>query len=355
MDAFLIRLTDPEYQEYLQRNPFLNGPDHALNRRLREAWYSSLEVRRPGRVAFTHDALSAPLTKLVSEEDRAAVNQACARVGLGATEAARVIDVWAWKATRAPRNARRILSVGCGEGQELVVLRALFPDAELQGVDYNVVVPAEWRGTLRLGELKTQNIDDYLAAHPQSFDVVFSNHSLEHLSAPERTLRLVRDALVPGGTCVSAVPLEADPSNPFYEDLAAIALGHENADPYLDFELINPAHSWKTNRDDLAATFHNAGFRNIRMFTRANYPSYFQPPLHVSRGRRMRIVGKVLEHITLRALRRGLRGLFPGEMPHVAIKGYYTLAGRCWFSRLRLIHNLMHEVVVTATASEELA
>ncbi len=146
--------------------------------------------------------------------------------------------------------------------------------------------------------------------------------------------------------------MEADDSNPFCRELSDIAAGREQADPHLDFELINPGHAWKTNREDLAATFYSCGFRDIRMFTRAAYPSFYQPPMHVSRIRRLRVVGRVLERLILRTFRRGLRRVYPGEMPYIVVRAYYTIAGRCWFSRLRLIHGLTHEVVVLATAGE---
>ena len=353
MAAFLIRLPDPKHQAYVQKNPFLNGPDRALNRDLRAAWHASLETRALPRVPFTHELIDVPLDAILADDDRAAVTKACALVGLDDAETRRIVNVWGWKVARAPRTARRILSIGCGMGHELLVLRALFPDAELHGVDYDVVVPSEWRKTLDLGDLRSQHIEEYLSEHRSTFDLVFSNHSLEHLSSPDQTLRLVREALAPGGSCVSALPLEADESNPFLRELLAIAEMRNEADRHLDFELINPGHAWKTNREDVAATFHASGFRDIRMFTRAKYPSYLQPPTHVSRLRRMLVVGRLLERLTLRPLRQGLRRVYPGEMPYVAIKAYYTIAGRCWFSRLRLIHNLMHEVLVVASTATE--
>jgi SAM-dependent methyltransferase len=357
MVAFLIQFTDPKQQEYVQKNPFLIGPDVALNRWLREAWYDHLETRSLPRAPFTHEGIDMPLNALVcqgvSDDDRRAIADICAQLAVDEEEARRIINVWGWKIARAPRTARRILSIGCGSGHELLILRALFPEAELQGVDYEVKVPAEWRKVLRLGDLQSGSIEEYLVGHQHTFDLVFSNHTLEHMSAPDRTLRLACEALVSGGSCLSALPVEADNSNPFFEDFLAVAEGRGRPDPQLDLELINPGHAWKTNREDLAATFHASGFCDIQMFTRVNYPAYHQPPLHVSSIRSRRVVGKVLERATLGALRRGLRQVFPGELPYIVVKTYYSLAARCWFSRLRLIHNLMHEVVVLATTDSE--
>jgi SAM-dependent methyltransferase len=353
MAAFLIRLPDAEHQEYVQKNPFLNGPDRSLNSELRRAWRVHLEARDLPRASFSHEESETSLDHLLAPDDKAAVARVCAEIGIDAAERERIVNVWGWKVARAPRSARRILSIGCGAGHELVVLRALFPDADLQGVDYEVVVPSAWRTALKLGELRRQHIEDYLSAHRGAFDLVFSNHTLEHLSYPDRTLRLVREAIAPGGSFVSALPLEADESNPFYRELLAVAEGRGEFDAHLDFELINPSHAWKSNREDLAATVHAAGFRDIRMFTRANYPSYYQPPMHVSGLKRARTVGRLLENLTLRPLRRGLRRAYPREMPPLAVRAYYTIAGRCWFSRLRLIHNLMHEVLVVATTAAD--
>ena len=353
MDAFLIQIANSKHQEYVQKNPFLLGPDVALNRELSEAWQANLDIRRPLRVPYHHETFEVPLNDLVTERDWKAIVRTSASVGLNEADARGAVNAWGWKLVRAPRDARRILSIGCALGQELVVLRALFPDADLHGVDYDMAVPSEWQKTLRLGELKSQPIEDYLSSHPQSFDLVFSNHTLEHLSAPDRTLRLMRQALVPGGTCVSALPLEGDESNPFYGDLSRIAEGVDKADPQLDLEFINPGHAWKTNREDLAATFYASGFRDIRMFTRANYPAYVHlhnhTPWHVSTFQPRRLVGSLLEQATFRLLRRGLRRIYPHEIPQSAVKMYYRLAGRCWFSRVRLLHALMHETVVVAS------
>lgn len=348
MDAFLIRFPDAAHQEYIQKNPFLNGPDRTLNRKLRAAWRDHLETRKPRQAPFRHESIDLPLDELLSSDDRRALARACAAVGVDAGERDRIAYVWGWKAARAPRTAKRVLSVGCGAGHELLVLRALFPDADIQGVDYDVVVPPRWHDALRLGELRKQHIEDYLLEHPGAFDLVFSNHTLEHLSAPDRTLRLVHGAIVPGGSFVSALPLEADESNPFADDFRAIASGERTPDEFLDFELVNPGHAWKSNREDVAATLHEAGFRDIRMFTRLKYPSYFQPPMHVARARRVQAAGRLIERLTLGPLRKALRSAYPNEMPSYAVKAYYTIASRCWFSRLRLIHNLMHEVLVVA-------
>jgi SAM-dependent methyltransferase len=352
VEAFLIRIEDSRHQEYVQKNPFLLGPDIALNRELGEAWQAHLDIRKPPRVPFRHEEFQVPLDALVTRRDWEAIVSAHASVGLDEKAARGAVNAWGWKMVRAPRGARRILSIGCAFGQELVVLRALFPEAELDGVDYDMAVSTDWRKALRLGELKSQPIEDYLSSHRGAFDLVFSNHTLEHLSAPDRTLRLIRDALVPGGVCVSALPLEGDESNPFYGDLSRIAEGHGRVDPQLDLEFINPGHAWKTNREDLAATFYASGFRDISMFTRANYPAYVHrghhTPWHVSTFQPRRIVGKWLERVTLRPLRLGLRRMYPDEIPQSAVKMYYRVAGRCWFSRLRLLHALMHETVVVA-------
>jgi SAM-dependent methyltransferase len=351
METFLVRLTDPRHHAYLQKNPFLNGPDAVLNRELRSAWQTSLEIRRPPRVRFTHDALAVPLNELVAQADQGAVAATCARLDLDRREATRIIQTWAWKIARAPRNARKILSLGCGAGHELIVLRALFPHANIDGVDYEVTVPRDWCKGLRIGDLRNQDVEEYLSMHPNTFDLVFSNHTLEHVSAPEHMLGLVREALVPGGTCVAALPLEGDTSNPFYYDLLAIAEKRYEVDPHLDLEFIGPSHAWKTNREDLAATLCAVGFSDIRMFSRADYPSYRYPPLHISHHDKMRVVGSLLERATLRTLRRVLRRKYPCEMPRPVIKAYYSIATRCWFSRVKMLHSLMHEVVVVATTA----
>jgi SAM-dependent methyltransferase len=350
MDAFLVRLSDPKHQEYIQKHPALRGPDAALNRRLRQAACDHIEIRKPARVPFSHETIDTPLDALLAPDDSAALVRVCASVGLDATLARGLSLGWGWKAALSPRAARRVLSIGCGGGLELVVLRALFPDAEIQGVDYAVTVPAGWRTALRLGELRSEPIEQFLSTHARSFDLIFSNHTLEHLSAPESVLRLMREALVPGGACVSAVPLEGSEDNPFYRDLRAVAEGKGPPDLQLDIEFINPSHAWKTNHADLAATLHEAGFTGIRLFTRVQYPSNYHrdAPMHISQFRRRRLVGRALEKVTLSSLRRILHMVYPGELAELVVKTYFTIASRCWFSRVRALHELVPEVAFVA-------
>ncbi len=351
MDAFLVHLVDRGHQKHIQRNPLLVG-QLPLSKELREAWFAHFEIRKPLGTPFSQESIDVQLDKLVSPQDRAAIIETCALIGLDETAADSIINTWGWKIARAPRGARRILAIGCSVGNEFVVLRALFPNAELNGVDYDVAIPTQWRRALRLGDLQEQHLEEYLAAHRESFDLVFSNHTLEHVSTPNETLRLVREALVSGGICVSALPLEGDISNPFYDDLLSIAEGRRKFDPQLDIEFISPSHAWKTNREDLASTLRAAGFSDIHILTRVNYPTSGQA-LHVSTFHRRQVLGGFLERTTLRYLRRGLRWMYPGDLPYPATKIYYAIASRCWFSRMRMVHHLTHEVVFTAIAGQE--
>lgn len=338
----------------MQRYPMLVGPDAACNRKLRELWKATLEVRTPRPVPYRREVLSGAPQELIGDRERRAIVDTCARLGLDEAEATHKILNWGWKIALAPRTAQRILSLGCGGGHELVLLRALFPDAELHGVDFKHSVPAEWERDLNVSEIHSQPFDDFLQAHPAHFDLVFSNHTLEHLASPDRTLGLIRKALRPGGHCVSALPLEGDLSNPFYGDLADIADGRGTLDAELDIEFINPGHFWKTNHADIASTLDDAGFTDVRMFTREGYPGYVmdsQGPVHVTRLLQKQIFGQALERTTLRTVRKVLRQVYRQDMPDLAAKLYFSLAGRCWFGRHRMLHQLIHEVVFVAGAA----
>ena len=352
MNAFLVRIADPAHQEYMQMWPNLNGPNVELNRELRGLWLDSFEVRELRAVPYTHEQSSAPLRDMISEADRAAIEDAFTRLGVEQREIDRAIDLWGWKVARAPRGAKRILSVGCGVGHELVVLRALFPEAELHGVDYRNCVPPEWQEQLRVTKLQSEAIETYLGARPRAFDLVFSNHTLEHMAEPDKILQLIHEALVIGGACVSAVPLEGDWSNPFYGYLSDIALGRSELDPQLDLDWSNPSHFWKTNPSDVAATLCSAGFANISVLTRAQYPAYTPDkrgrPVHVSRLRRKQVVGQAVEHATLRYLRRALRLAYPNEIPNLATRAYFSAASRLWFGRHRMLIQCLHELLFVA-------
>lgn len=111
----------------------------------------------------------------------------------------------------APAEGQRALDLGCGEG----VLLGLLGDLgwEAWGVELNPVMAAEarQRGLRALeGSLEAPSPPPGLAG---AFDLVLMNHIVEHLRAPELSLRSVRAVTASGGSLVLETPLNPDYRN----------------------------------------------------------------------------------------------------------------------------------------------
>ena len=88
----------------------------------------------------------------------------------------------------------RILDVGCGGGKLVHILRSIGFDAH--GIDPFVRTETEY---VRRAYL--------LETTPKGWDLIMFHHSLEHMSNHVEVLRLAREKLAPGGTCVVRIPV----------------------------------------------------------------------------------------------------------------------------------------------------
>lgn len=96
--------------------------------------------------------------------------------------------------------ARRLLSVGCRDDLELVMLRRIFPTFRVIGLD--ISAPSE---DIVAGDMHSMPFEN------GQFSVVFSSHSLEHSYQPEKAMsEMVRVCSRPG-LLVIEVPI-SDPS-----------------------------------------------------------------------------------------------------------------------------------------------
>ncbi len=97
----------------------------------------------------------------------------------------------------------KILDVGCGTGETLVLLKQL--DWETYGIDIDpkAVDIAKKRGVDHVRVGFYQDIADY----PDNFfDVVRLYHVIEHLDDPMRCVRLIREKLKKGGQLIIGTP-----------------------------------------------------------------------------------------------------------------------------------------------------
>jgi len=92
----------------------------------------------------------------------------------------------------------RILDVGCGPGYQLRILRALGFD-RLVGIDPFLDATVSQPGLV----LRRESLFE-LSGH---FDIVFFNHSFEHMPSPRSVLRKASSMLCEGGKCLIRTPV----------------------------------------------------------------------------------------------------------------------------------------------------
>jgi 2-polyprenyl-3-methyl-5-hydroxy-6-metoxy-1,4-benzoquinol methylase len=104
-----------------------------------------------------------------------------------------------------PRDAKRVLDVGCGCGDNAALIKGINPVVWIEGITFN---PTEaLRAERVLNCVHTFDIEqDSLADLRDDFDCLLFSHILEHLREPAAAILRFLPYLIPGGTLVIAVP-----------------------------------------------------------------------------------------------------------------------------------------------------
>jgi SAM-dependent methyltransferase len=137
------------------------------------------------------DRSDAALSRYVGEEgERYFAWQRASSTGAGPVEARKFSE-------HVPPTAR-VLDFGCGQGELLLAL----PCAERIGVEPN---PAARAVCASRGLAVAESLAEIPDA---SVDVVISNHALEHVPHPLRSLQELRRVLAPGGRVVLCLPFD---------------------------------------------------------------------------------------------------------------------------------------------------
>ena len=102
-------------------------------------------------------------------------------------------------------SIQMLLDLGCGDGANFPWLKPYTEN--LYGSDYNItrLIRAQKKNIAQ--EIVLADATDY-AAKDNSFDVIFFNHVLEHISDDEKALSEVFRILKKGGICILGVPNE---------------------------------------------------------------------------------------------------------------------------------------------------
>jgi 2-polyprenyl-3-methyl-5-hydroxy-6-metoxy-1,4-benzoquinol methylase len=101
-----------------------------------------------------------------------------------------------------PQNAKsRVLEIGCGNGNTLKYFAEMGWSAVGLDTDANAVKAARSFGLdIFHGDVFSANYES------ESFDFIYSNHVIEHVTDPEKLLAEIRRLLKPNGLCLLATP-----------------------------------------------------------------------------------------------------------------------------------------------------
>jgi SAM-dependent methyltransferase len=184
-----------------------------------------------------------------------------------------------------------------------------------------------------------------LAGFGQEFDLIFSNHTLEHLYTPEEVLATLAGLLVDHGVLISTLPMDAMPDSPFLSKLIDAAT-RKIIHP-LDLVYLDAGHPWKTNPADLNATLQEVGFEQPHLYQRLEHLSR---PLALGETsfKAAFFVGMTL-HTFFFGLPRALaKRLFPQDPPAIISRCLLGTERRIWFGTNLLKNKFSQEVLVLA-------
>lgn len=340
--AIQINLDNPKLQAYLQRYPFCAGPINEMNQQGRSAISKGVQFRpaAPSR----HTFLLKPEQTFLSESEQCRAEALLDQIGISNKHKRMYLDDFEWEANFVPRTAKSVLVIGCGNGIEVVFLRAVLPDARIMAIDYYDARLPQLGATVDMQFLQG-DICEHLESFDRSYDLIFSNHTLEHLYAPDEVLAIFSKLLLKGGCLLSTLPMAGKEGTPFLRKVRRFATLQDGRDKReihpLDLVYFDSGHPWKTNPDDLSFTVESAGFKKVKIFQRENHLS--RParlsPLNYRLKRRIMIS---MNSMFIGIPRRLLISLFPRETPAWLTRSFFAMERRLPFGT-NYVMNLFSE------------
>ena len=342
--AYENRILDPDLQKYLQQYPFTSGPDHGKNVAGREAIVKNLRRRQPGE--STEVTLLDPGQTELQAEEIQRVNDSFRTLQFSDAKQRALMNDFAWEANLMPRAAKNVLVIGCGDGMELIFLRAVLPQAKITAVDYHDGVAPELKRIVEVA-FHQGDMNRILATLPPGYDLISSNHTIEHLFTPDETIQSLFRLLAPGGSLISTLPLDGIPGNLHRGYIERICTS-KKAHP-LDMEYLNVGHPWKTNPADLNRTLRTTGFSEVKIYQRAQHLSrYFAGTRQ--RFERTKKFGLALNILLFLGPRSLLKLLIPRDVAADKLCRYANaIERRVWFGTTMLNNTFAEEALIHAT------
>jgi ubiquinone/menaquinone biosynthesis C-methylase UbiE len=157
---------------------------------------------------------------------------------------------------------RRFLDIGCGEGQLSLVLSRVYPKSNGIGIDKDAhaVETANTRKAHISGvhgelEFVTGDVEEKLPDGP--FDLIYASVVFSYLRQPEKALKLIYDALAPGGYVwikeVEQKTFREALDDPIYRRIVQLA-----------YDSLKKVSTHPNLEEELPMLLLNAGFRDLR-------------------------------------------------------------------------------------------
>ncbi len=291
---------------------------------------------------------------LLPDNEQRRVDELLDRIGMSAKQKRIHIDDFGWEVNLVPREAKSVLVVGCGDGIELIFLRAVLPHARITAIDYHnsllpgladAVEPTFFEG----------DIGNHLPRLHREYDLIFSNHTMEHLYAPDETLTVLANLLVAGGHIISTMPMVGQEGTPFLGEVQRFTT-RRAMDPVaeihpLELVYFDSGHPWKTNPGDLSVTLKRAGFTDVRIFQRENHlsrPAKLTPVQY--RLRRGWLV--LLNRVFLGLPRRMAMLVFPRSVPARLPVLFFAVERRLPFGTNYIMNLFSEEALFLASVDQ---
>ncbi len=341
--ALLFNVRNTELHGYIQRYPLLTGPDETLNRKCFSALTSSIECRESRQ----HHALASLTPEQLTDEPaiRAAAAGILHAIDLPADVAEESLASRAWKMCLVPADRETVLALGCGAGEELATLRARLPKASICGLDWTDKITPGLLEAAR-AEFYHGNFNSFLAERPAAYDLIFSNHVLEHSFDPDALFAAIYNALKPGGYLVSALPLDGDPDSNLFAFVHSLACNPGRI-TRSDMLLLLPGHPYKTNASDLTETVIAAGFKSAAVLHRPWHPTLFRETFRggfaAACARRF-----ALHRATFGLAQSAVRKTFGTHPPPFLLRAMGAVESRVPLGSIRLHVRSVREAVITA-------
>jgi SAM-dependent methyltransferase len=344
--AVLLSLKDSAHYPFFQKYPFLNGNDPIARKAALNSLRGSIVVRNSNSDVEINRLEPTDVIWWTDEDNRA--KHVLRNKGIANRDVEQLWDEFSWKMRAVPHDARRILSIGYGGGAELFFLRLRAPNATITAVDWSDTSHPEFRDVERV-EFRVHDLTNLADFPDRNFDVIFSNHVIEHMYDPDEILPQIRKLLAPGGILVSAIPLDGQ-GNVGFKDAILKLFKSQQKIGATDALMFNLGHPWKTNFSDLNQTLIAAGFANVEFFQREWSVLRFLP-LNDEQRRKKLATAMLLHQAIVRPAQNAAKALFGVNPPILVTRLFQALERRIFFGTNRIQSDLSMETVFVAGGS----